>query len=247
MDLVPGKKYLLKWSSMYKTKPKINNLLILECEFLKYRDDTYYDDYLEYDNLADNYFFEDHTEIPRFDELRRKLAGKILTEDGESNIEFPFDSPFFPYAPRYSLAQFKRSDKVGLFSVLGIFKTINKGVPDKPFSGYNLNRFFEFSHNVACNTWKEHNLNIIPNETLLWVDLNNTKIIEPNIAQRILEYKTLTKLENKLPADMTHEIAGFIGSEEYLTKKYGGKKSKNRKNKSKKMYKKTKKNKGLVK
>lgn len=226
MNLTPHKKYLLKWSSMFKTKPQINNLLILECEFIKYRDDTYYNDYREYDSLLDNHFFEDHSEIPRFDELRSKLAGKILTEDGESNIEFPFDSPFFPYAPRFSMAQFKRSDKVGLFRVLNIFKTINKGVPDKPFSGYNLNRFFEFSHNVACNTWKDHNLNIIPNETMLWVDLNNVKIIEPDVGQRILEYKTLTKLENRLPEDMTHEIAGFVGSHEYLNKHRGGKKSK---------------------
>lgn len=64
---------------------------------------------------------------------------------------------------------------------------------------------------------------------MLWVDLNNVKIIEPNVGQRILEFHTLNKLENKLPADMTHEIAGFIGSEGYLNKKYGGKKQKGEK------------------
>jgi len=119
--------------------------------------------------------------------------------------------------------------------VISIFKTINDGVPDKPFTNYNLNRFFEFSHNVASSTWEDHNIKLIPNETLLWVDLNNTKIIEGNLSQRILHYKTLTQLENKLPIDMTHEIAGFVGSKEYLNKKYiGGKKSRKYKNKFKK-------------
>lgn len=240
MDLVPGNKYYLKWSSMFKTKPKINNLLILECEFVKFRDDTHYNDYNRFFELIEEYFYQDPDQLPEINELRRRLSGKILTEEGDEHIEFPFVHPFFPYTIRKL-----KSDNVGLFKLLNVFKTINKGVPDKPFTNYNLIRFFEFSNNVAINTWNKdggnYEPNLIPGETLLWVNLNNVKIIEADVAQRILEYKTLTELENKLPLDMTHEIAGFVGSNEYLHKKHkGGKKSKklrkSKKNKSKRRY-----------
>lgn len=218
MDLIPGNKYFLKWSSMRGAKPKINNLLILECEFLKLRDDTLYNDYNHYFELMEEHFYQEPDQVPEINELERKFTSKILNEQVDENTELSFDHPFYPYIPYRKSRTLLTSDKVGLFKLLNVFKTVNNGIPNKSFTNHNLDNFSEFSHNVAISTWtfdiKPSYL--IPGKTLIWIDLNNVKIIEPDVAQRILEYKTLTSLENRLPEDITHEIAQHVGSQMYL-------------------------------
>ena len=89
-----------------------------------------------------------------------------------------------------------------------------------------------FAYNMITNT----GYTFIPNETLVWFNIDKFKVSEVDIGQRIIHKKTLKELEPKISQGPVSEVAKFVGSREYLEGlKKGGKRPKTkRSNKSRK-------------
>lgn len=224
MELIPGTDYYLKWvGDNYK------NVIILECKFIKYRDNSIYEYYKEYKDNIDPYTrlpIDELESFDRFNELHSMLVDKVFDQNNRI-IERNFQDPMYPYYFNYVKSRLN-SNNIGLFKLVKIIKMIVQGNPNRVFNDYNLLNFSSFSLNVTLNT----EFKLIPETTLLWVDLNNVKIIKGNIKQRMIHNKTLISLEGKLPQDVTYQIGEFVDSQEYLNRKRGGsKKSKKRKKK----------------
>lgn len=198
-DLVPGKNYFLKWASV-KPNGTIHNMVVLEGEFIKYYDNKYYENYVNYMNNTD---IEPHEE----------LIGTILNPD-ERNIQFPFDNPLYPYSNMHTRFPLKENSfkNMGLFRILRLVKTVFKGVPDAA----NWNdpyRFINLSYNTMINRNNSNN-KINYGETLMWVNLNDPDTsIRPVIDKvKLLQEKAVETFE--IPAakeDMHREIKSYLG------------------------------------
>ena len=264
MDLVPGKTYLIKY-----ILPNNKGHFVFECEFIKYVDQTIKNDVIRFKELQ--YLDEDEDDIDVND--AHELFERYIYLDPLSpeSREIAFDDARYPYTPS-STYQFPLSrDKdlnIGLFKYIRlVHTTINDQIYNKKFrETLCKNRFIDdlyildhydvpfvrgYKDNVLRTDQDRIHKEFIPNETLMWVALdepNIIKIIKGNIQQGIIEEKTLTNLEKKtgfkphvtnvrakplpqLPYDVTRQIAEFVDSEEYLNKTRRGGKSKQRKNK----------------
>lgn len=134
MSLIPGKQYYLKWSSMYPDNPdKIENMLILACEFMKYNDHFStkkkiknkiynYNNYNEYVKLLE----EHNGNVPV--ELRSKFVGNLIDQSGNF-IVFPFENPLSMYTTNNSPYYLKPATpkKLGLFKILRMVNCIYNG------------------------------------------------------------------------------------------------------------------------
>lgn len=240
MELIPGKKYFLKWvkqnikgSENHLFITKVNELFIIECEFIKYYDNTYEQDYIKYiDDIRTG-----HDAGENFEVLSARLMDAKIISPFHKRIEPPFEDPLYPYNAQLV----RKNDNIGLFKFIRVVNKIYDGIQvELDFNPGTLIRDFLFD---TVNNSKYPSF-LLPDDivkvgTLFWINLGNVNIIESDVEQRIIHEKTLTGLEERLPTDMTREIAKFVGSAEYMNK--GGKKSKKRKNKSKKRKNKSKK------
>jgi hypothetical protein len=214
-DLVPGKKYFLKWG--------ITNLTILEFEFIKYFDNSILEPATKY---LDEDIDEEDLDEEEFESFRNPLVGKIITSD-DAKISLAFDNPLYPYMNTSMIM--RKAKKIGLFKFI---RVVNIKYNDPKKNTGSLPKRITLPNNylhVVNNTTNIY----IPNETLVWVNLDKVKIIEPNVEERIYQAKALTEIEQELPYDMTRQIGEFVGSKEYLNKGKGGKKSKSNKYKNK--------------
>lgn len=287
-NLVPGETYFLKWSSNRNDNPeRPQYMVIFEGEYIKCYDDTFREDYDNYNRIVDRFFEENQPRIPdaQFLEEIQPTSSKLIEnnilinqviQEGDGYFkrkEYPFEDQRFPYySEGYSnFIDYNKTGNVCLFKFLRTVKIVFNGKDVtaefkdpikysidifpvssfvKEFSRNNISIYEEmrktisFLPSMITNTGYK----FIPNETLVWVDLNTFNVIESGIEQKIIHEKALTELAKKTNPDVMSEVAKFVGSKKYLEGfKKGGRRSKRRKNKSKKKYRKTKKSRRLYK
>lgn len=187
MQLIPRNRYFLKWSS-----PSSRKLLVLDCQFITNFDATYRRDYNIYSNLDD-------ASPAQQTNSRNAIIGKII--DAEDNyIEYPFQHPFHPYN------SYLDGNAISLFKVMSIVKVVVDGedITDR-YSG-DIKPF----RNVLFNTLNNTDAIIIPNKTMLWVDMTSVQVM-PNTEYAIVSEKADTIVSNALPHDMVRVIREYEG------------------------------------
>lgn len=181
--LIPGQKYFLKWITV-KPNGKIHNMVILEGEFIKYYNNSYYEKYKDFINDI---------------EPNQELIQTIINQD-EQIIEYPFDNPLYPYCEWDKL-----SNNFGLFKIISVIKTVFKGNFNSPWRGNNPYNFVTLQHNTIINNT---NKKINYGETLMWVNLDKVQI-RPKINKlKLLQEKAIETI--KLPDDMKKEMKIFF-------------------------------------
>jgi hypothetical protein len=170
--------YLLKWSSNNG-----GNLLSIRCEFIKYFDKRYCDDYIDY-RLYD-------------DEPSASLIGTILTEGGEA-IQHNFDNPLYPYSRFHSAILYQNNQRnVGLFKVINIVSCMDDGM-DTTFNSS------PFAESQLGQSFIRNTPGVMEEGTLMWVDLNGVNNIMPALNQeRAVQHHAADKLP--LPEDIIRE------------------------------------------
>lgn len=266
MDLVPGKTYYIKYiiPELKEFATTLGNMshFVFECEFIKYLDKTIKEDIMQFRDLYES----NDLNGTEYNELVARHP--FLRHGGLS-----FDDARYLYTPRAPYFQFRTEenfDNVGLFKYIRLVHTnIKDQIYNKKFrETLCKNRFIdddfggrsiiEFARGYGADfgEYERHN-EFIPNETLMWIRIDNPniKIIKGDVETRIIQEKTLTNLENRtgfkphgsnwnktptplprLPKEIAREVAEFVGSEEYLNKTRRGGKSKRRKNKTKRRH-----------
>lgn len=239
--LVPGKNYFLKWKGRFF----MSDALVMECQFIKYFDNIYGKDCLDYLELTDPDNSDNNPNDPKLLAIKSRLTGTILDENEKLIRTYPFDHPLYPYTypfPGGSIPQWHK-ETIGLFRYVRIVKLIidGKDVTNK-FNDQTLEKYLKKNRKLEghlYNTLFSDNSGIlVPNETLMWVNFKDTafvQVIEADVEQRIIHEKTLKGLEEMIGRDPASEVAEFVGSNEYLESlKKGGKKTKKHKKKSNK-------------
>lgn len=204
MSLTPGKKYFLKWTSTYPNKPnKIQNMIILECKFIKYNDFDY-DNYNEYVKLVEEFdpqlhhrrlHQEENRNVPI--ELRSKFIGNLLDQSGNF-IKLPFDHPLAPYKSSLSDYYLKTasSKRFGFFQIFRIHKIIYNGkkinnkdyykhIPTEPTARYDgvdellylfIASFTKFNSNIHCESFTPVFSNRPPKGLACHINTRNNKV-----------------------------------------------------------------------
>lgn len=232
--LVPGEHYFLKWVGRFP----YSEILIFECQFIKYFDNTYGKDCLDYLDLTDDNSDPNNPELLA---IKSRLRGNILDDNYKLIKTYPFDHPFAPYTYQFPGGMLPAWDKdvIGLFRYIRFVKLVidGKDITNK-FNDQNIEAYLKKNRRLEGHLYKTMLSNksgiLVPNETLMWVNFDHlVKIKEANAEQRIVHKKTLEGIEQILGRDPTSEVAGFVGSTEYLQSlKKGGKKTKKNKKKS---------------
>lgn len=179
-DLLPNQIYFLKWS-MHGVRGR--SLLVLKGEFVKYLDNRYREDYINYIS---------HGEDPS-----PQLFGSILTNQGEPIVNYPFDHPLYPYQYFWNVTRYHAN--VGLFRITGIKTCIDWGIESTIRTSLYIRSLLAMGVFIK-------NTPVIEEGTLMWVDLDQTAVIPAN---RILEENAIKS--TGLPYDMEDEIYGFLG------------------------------------
>lgn len=178
--LVPNDVYLLKWSSIGRMG---DHLFSVKCEFIKYFDDTYCTDDIEYNG---------HGAPPR------ELIGSIFNEAGE-RIIYDFDNPLYPYS-NFNRAIHANNCNIGLFKIISIQKVLDYGRP------HPLSTSLFVNTNLLTRAFIKDGSGVMDRGTLLWVDLDEvSEIIEAN---RILEDKAVQS--TRLPQDIQNELNDLL-------------------------------------
>lgn len=238
--LVPGKNYFLKWKGRYFMR----ETLVLECQFIKYFDNSYGKDCIDYLDLTDPDNDNNNPNDPKLISLRNRLRGTILDERDRPITTYPFDHPLYPYTYPFPGGMLPQWDKetIGLFRYVRIVKLIidGKDVTNK-FNNQTLEKYLKKNdrlHGHIYSTLFSNNSGIlVSNETLMWVKFGvpaSVQVLEANAEQRIIHEKTLKGLEEMIGQDPTSEVAKFVGSTEYLDSLKKGGKTKKHKRKTKK-------------
>jgi hypothetical protein len=227
-QLVPGKIYLLKWSSQNKNGTV--DIVILECEFIHHYDNQYSDAYVNLNTQGD------------FD---ASLTGNILDEQGFV-IPHPFDHPLHPYS---DIKFFTRSniEGIGLFRVISLFSTTFNGVTSNKEHGLKNNKYDRNPYTLTqlvFSTKIDTGNKIKMGETLMWVNLDRVKIIKP-IKEKVLKLQgEAVDAWMSQVTDVTRDPTGIAETvKTYLGRPTGmGRKGKTRRKKGRKSKGKSKKN-----
>jgi len=188
MELIPRNRYYLKWSS-----PSSRKLLVLECQFIRNFDATYRRDYNIYSNI------DDASPAQQINS-RNALIGKII--DAEDNyIKHPFEHPHHPYN------SYLDSNDIALFHVISIVKVVVNG--EDITSGYSGD--IKPFRNVLFNTLNNTDAILIPNKTMLWVDMRSGVQVIPHTEYNLLAPKATAAIDKWLPSDMTRVIREYEG------------------------------------
>ena len=180
-DLLPNEVYFLKWVQRSVGEDR-DSLLVLKGEFLKYYDNRYREDYLEYEVDGE--------------EPSRELFGSILNDAGEP-IPYDFENPLYPYN-HFKRVILDRDNpaNVGLFRIISIEKCKNWG-KDSTIR-YSVIAQTRMSAITIKNT------RVIGEGTLLWVDLDEVREIRDAFNKRLaLEEKAVEA--TPLPDDIKRE------------------------------------------
>jgi len=179
-NLIPGQKYLLT------SENDPDNIVVLECEFIKYYNNQYLEDFMQYDRKLE---MEGNPQIPA------GLVGTVFNKKG--NVIRPvvnFDNELYPYYRFRQISQY-RSPHIGLFRFIRIVSIRYKGIPvDIPspkFVGRNM--FYPFNTKSYINT-----VSLIENVTLMWVYLEKENLfIRPKLeADNIIQEKLPEYIES---------------------------------------------------
>ena len=171
MDLFPTDVYLLKWSSIARMGGY--HLFVVKCEFIKYFDDTYCTDDIEYNGNGPP---------------PRELIGSIFKKTGQPII-YDFDNPLYPYS-NFKNAIHANNCNIGLFKIISIEKVIDYGI-ERPLNTSSFVNTNLIRHAFINNGGMGRG-------TLLWVDLDEVSDIMP--ANSILEEKAVKS--TPLPDDI---------------------------------------------
>lgn len=192
--LIPGKNYLLKWVGNNK-----KNIIILECEFIKYYDDSFYVDFEDYLSkmvaMGHSVFRQEQIREEMIPIANRLVENNIFEINNPSIFkEYPFDNPLYPYRTvlmrriRFRTIEDKIQNKnidIGLFKYIGLKKIIINGKDNtsyfngnKPITIYNLIDILakEYVYNTPEYWESYHNFNhlLYDIDTNTFDPLNNT-------------------------------------------------------------------------
>lgn len=219
LNLVPGEKYLLKWVTINPNTNNIHNMVVLECEFIKYNNNQYYTSFMNY---LDN------------EEIDPELENTLITNnenqpDHENQpdilIQYPFEHELYPYAA--GLRANKFFENLGLFKFIRVVNQFFKG-ENRPFRGNNPYNFVSLKANTLINTD-----NLINNETLMWVNLDSV-VIRPKLdTDKMIQEKGIDVIADNMTPENTNEIIPE-DVRRYTKEFVGGKKTKKNKRKTRK-------------
>lgn len=138
------------------------NILSMYCEFVKSYDNTFHSEYMEY---AKEELCWEEGERPPF-----------LSMVGFEESEIGFDHPLYPYT-QYFLLEDNR-DSIALFRYISLDKLVVNGRNE--LTQYTIDLIRTVFHKNSFSHFYLHTLNntryiLIPNETLLWVNLRRIK------------------------------------------------------------------------
>lgn len=217
-NLVPGEIYLLKFSRV-SAKNEITYMVVLECEFIKYNDDQYSQEYMDFAND------EDEDAVPT-----GNLIGNIYQYDEHGTYDViprEFDDPLYPYS-RYLFF-----GKAGLFKLLKFREdlTIFKKVKSK-VRGNNEYNNTAFSLAGSGSAYKNTE-NLINGQTLIWADLDKVKI-RPMLDKTGMFHSNALDawgINETIGDDTIHHIKRFLKKEnktKHTNTRGGSRKSKKR-------------------
>jgi hypothetical protein len=191
-SLIPEKSYFLKWKKSVKGNEQINNMVVLEGEFIRYYNAQYWESFNNYLNEEDDVLNPEP-----------ELFGTILT-DNHSYIKYPFEHPLYPY--NYLFTQnFGSAINIGLFKITELVNTIFKG-KTQPYKDNNPYYFTPLCRTTLINTPR-----INYNETLIWVDLDKVETRPVINKMKILREKAVDSDYFKtLPTDVLPNIKDYL-------------------------------------
>lgn len=129
--LVPGNKYYLKWVGKNPA-----NFIVLECEFIKYYDNRFYENVKSVFQNSHNFYSNLFTQNSGFtlDQIRQQqeeLRNRMLENDvyeimPDGKVEYkehPFDNPLYPYKSLLTMKKIINYQKLGKeYGNIGLFK-----------------------------------------------------------------------------------------------------------------------------
>lgn len=212
-NLIPGRRYLIKCVTGA-------NIVVLECEFIKYYNNQYFVPFVQY-NEALIAYNEGRGDPPQFPE---ELVGTILNEDyNQSLVDAPnFDDELYPYY-RYRIGT-PLTPYIGLFRFIRVVTIVYNGAtivnngelvpayaaeygPDMTKYGHVMFKPFRI------NAYVDTSRTLTNNVTRMWVNLDKVNLsIRPKLdKEKMLQEKGVEAFAQRLPEYVKLEIKDKLG------------------------------------